>query len=58
LKVYIVTEYDNDCPIGPDGDEAFYQWEDIKEVFDSREKAEQFQNGDSFTYRIHEYDVK
>jgi hypothetical protein len=40
VKVYCVFKEENECPIGPDGDEGFIEWEVLEKIFDSEKKAE------------------
>lgn len=39
MRVYCVFETDNDCPTDSEGDESFYEWEELKHIFSTEKKA-------------------
>lgn len=57
LTVWIIFEEHNDCPIGPDGDEYFYEWQTVVKVVDSMEKAIAYCKGKPF-HTFKEYKVE
>ena len=57
LTVWIIFEEDNDVAVSGDGDEAYFEWQTVVKVVDSREKAIAFCEGKSF-HSFKEYKVE
>jgi hypothetical protein len=57
MNVWIIFEENNDCPIGPDGDEYFYEWQTVIKVVDSEAKAKEYCKGKLF-HRFKEWKVE